>query len=81
MSDIVKKLRDWSQMTPVDCKGAADEIERLLNLLANSEMTVVEVMADNERLRTALHNLYYNDDKEAQEQAYALIAEIAGRKK
>jgi len=30
------------------------EIERLRGLLANSEMTVREVMADNERLRAAI---------------------------
>jgi hypothetical protein len=40
-----------------DLRDAADEIERLRSLLANSEMTVVEVMADNTRLRAENEHL------------------------
>jgi hypothetical protein len=29
MTDIVQRLRDWPRMTPVACREAADEIERL----------------------------------------------------
>ena len=32
MTDIVERLRDWPRMTPVACKEAADEIERLREL-------------------------------------------------
>jgi hypothetical protein len=33
MTDIVARLRDWPRMTPAACKEAADEIERLRNML------------------------------------------------
>jgi hypothetical protein len=34
--DIVERLRDWPNCTPVTCKEAADEIERLRAKLADS---------------------------------------------
>jgi hypothetical protein len=33
MTDIVERLRDWPNCTPVTCKEAADEIERLRDAL------------------------------------------------
>lgn len=56
MKDIVERL----QSADIDLlwRDAIAEIERLRSLLATSEMTAAEIMADNERLREALRALH-----------------------
>jgi len=54
LDDIVGQLRGndcGDAACGRTCMRAADEIERLQGLLADSGMTVAEIMADNERLR------------------------------
>ncbi len=61
--DIVERLRDWPRMTPVACKEAADEIERLRQLLRSEganrywEGRWRDADAEIERLRAALQEI------------------------
>ena len=43
MTDIVARLRDWPQMTPVACKEAAAEIERL-----QAALELLKIAVDHE---------------------------------
>jgi hypothetical protein len=58
MTDIVERLRDWPNCTPVTCKEAADEIERLRAetvhqrnvIAAEGYMTPEEIAASKVRI-------------------------------
>jgi hypothetical protein len=54
MSDLVERLRDWSRCTPVTCKEAAGEIERLDELADYRRTLLQHKDVEIERLRALL---------------------------
>jgi chromosome segregation ATPase len=90
-ADEIERLRGDLKGRDAVCDSYADEnqrfydeIERLRGELAqvreilnDRENEITLLRTQNAELLTALHNLYYNDDIEAMDGAYAIIAEHA----